>query len=128
MLTCAIPTTRNTIKGDGNCAAPGCDVGSVPVGEYLFDHRSANVSVNNQTFIEWFLDDYFGGQAGIGNENIIGFYIDDDWGTALSHRHFIHSRNEPCYGMPRPIPPPRNGVPPPYPCLVSVALRLRHLI
>lgn len=68
-------------QGDGNCAAPGCDVGSVPVGEYLFDHRSANVSVNGQTFIEWFIDDYFGGQAGIGNENIIGFYIDDDWGN-----------------------------------------------
>ena len=67
--------------GDGDCAAPGCDVGTVPVGEYLFDHRNANVSVNGQTFIEWFIDDYFGGPAGIGNKDIIGFYIDDDWGN-----------------------------------------------
>lgn len=67
--------------GDGNCAAPGCDVGSVPVGEYLFDHRNANVSINNQTFIQWFKEEYFGGPAGIGNDHIIGFYIDDDWGN-----------------------------------------------
>ena len=33
-------------NGDGNCAPPGCDVGSVPVGEYLFDPRAANTSVN----------------------------------------------------------------------------------
>ena len=44
-------------RGDGNCAAPACDVGKVPVGEYLFDHRNANVSVNGQTFIEWFVDE-----------------------------------------------------------------------
>jgi hypothetical protein len=40
-------------------------VGSVPVGEYLFDHRNANVSINGQTFIDWFVNDYFGGQAGM---------------------------------------------------------------
>jgi len=28
--------------GDGNCLAPGCDVGSVPVGEYLFDPRAVS--------------------------------------------------------------------------------------
>lgn len=67
--------------GDGNCAAPACDVGKVPVGEYLFDHRNANVSIGGQTFIEWFVDEYYGGPAGIGNPNIIGFYIDDDWGN-----------------------------------------------
>ena len=71
--------------GDGNCAPPGCDVGSVPVGEYLFEHRNANVSVHGQTFVEWFVDEYFGGPAGIGNENIIGFYIDDDWGNMNAH-------------------------------------------
>ena len=68
-------------KGDGNCAAPACDVGTVPVGEYLFDHRNANVSVNNQTLVEWMVEDYFGGPAGLGNDHIIGFYIDDDWGN-----------------------------------------------
>jgi hypothetical protein len=34
-----------------------CDVGKVPVGEYLFDHRNANVSIGGQTFIEWFVDE-----------------------------------------------------------------------
>jgi len=67
--------------GDGDCLAPGCDVGSVPVGEYLFDPRSANVSVNGQTLIEWFVDVYMGGPSGMGNPGIAGFYIDDDWGN-----------------------------------------------
>ena len=53
----------------------------MPSGEYLFDPRAANVTINGQTFIEWFVGEYFGGPAGIGNENIIGFYIDDDWGN-----------------------------------------------
>ncbi len=44
-------------SGDGNCAAPACDVGSVPVGEYLFNHMAANVSVNGQTFLRWFIDE-----------------------------------------------------------------------
>jgi hypothetical protein len=35
--------------GDGDCLAPGCDVGpGLPVGEYLFDHRNANVSIHGQ--------------------------------------------------------------------------------
>lgn len=67
--------------GDGNCAAPACDVGAVPVGEYLFDPRSANVSIHGQSLIEWFVDEYFGGPAGLANPNILGFYIDDDWGN-----------------------------------------------
>ena len=39
------------------------------------------MSIGGQTFIEWFVDEYYGGPAGIGNKNIIGFYIDDDWGN-----------------------------------------------
>lgn len=42
------------------------------VGEYLFDHRNANVSIGGQTFVEWFVEEYFGGPAGIGNKDIIG--------------------------------------------------------
>ena len=45
------------------------------MGEYLFDHRNANVSINGQTFIEWFIDEYYGGQAGIANKDIIGLYV-----------------------------------------------------
>ena len=38
--------------GDGDCAPPACDVGAVPVGEYLFDPRNANVSVNGQVRLQ----------------------------------------------------------------------------
>ena len=34
---------------------PHCDVGSMPIGEYLFDFRAANTSVNGQTMAEWFV-------------------------------------------------------------------------
>jgi hypothetical protein len=66
-------------QGDGNCSAPGCDVGSVPVGEYLFDPRAANLSIHGQTFVEWYVDEYLFGPTGAGNPNISGFYFDDDW-------------------------------------------------
>jgi len=66
-------------KGDGVCLPPGCDVGSVPIGEYLFDPRAANVSVNGETFIHWFVEEYLFSQSGAGNPNISGFYFDDDW-------------------------------------------------
>ena len=65
--------------GDGDCAAPGCDVGSIPVGEYLLDFRNANVSINGQTLIEWYVNDYFFGPTGGGNVNISGFELDDFW-------------------------------------------------
>lgn len=59
--------------GDGDCAPPGCDVGSVPVGEYLFDPRAANVSIDGQTLAEWYVDEYLFGPTGAGNPNISGF-------------------------------------------------------
>ena len=65
--------------GDGDCAAPACDVGSVPVGEYLFDFRNANVSVNGRTFIDWYVNDFFFGPTGGGNANVSGFELDDFW-------------------------------------------------
>ena len=76
--------------GDGNCAAPGCDVGSVPVGEYLFDFRAANHSVRGQTLAEWYVEEYLLGPTGGGNANISGFYFDDDWtihGPSEMDRH-----------------------------------------
>jgi len=66
-------------KGDGVCDPPGCDVGSVPIGEYLFDPRAANVSVHGQTLMEWYIDEYLFSPTGAGNPNISGFYFDDDW-------------------------------------------------
>ena len=68
--------------GDGDCDPPGCDVGSVPVGEYLFDFRAVNVSVNGQTFISWYIDEYFFGPTGAGSPLVGGFYVDDFWSSA----------------------------------------------
>ena len=76
--------------GDGTCAAPGCDVGSVPVGEYLFDFRAANVSIKGQTLAQWYVEEYLFGPTGAGNPNISGFYFDDDWtpaGPSEMERH-----------------------------------------
>ena len=65
--------------GDGDCTAPGCDVGSIPVGEYLLDFRAVNISVNGQTFQDWYIDEYMFGPTGLGNAGVSGFYVDDDW-------------------------------------------------
>ena len=42
----------------GRCAGPGCDCGTKPCGFYMYNHSAADVVVNNQTFRDWFLDDY----------------------------------------------------------------------
>ena len=66
--------------GDGDCSAPACDVGKIPVGEYLFDFRAVNTSINGQTFLDWYLEDYFFSPTGAGNPLVKGFYTDDSWG------------------------------------------------
>lgn len=74
--------------GYGDCTAPGCDCGldappgnvSIPCGEYLFDFRAVNVSVNGQTLIDWYINDYFFSVSGAGNPLVGGFYVDDSWG------------------------------------------------
>lgn len=43
--------------GDGDCAAPACDCGANPCGFYVFNHSTTAV-VNNQTFLDWYLDTY----------------------------------------------------------------------
>jgi hypothetical protein len=65
--------------GDGDCSPPACDVGSVPVGEYLFDFRALDVAVNGQTLREWYVEEYMFGSTGLGNSFISGLYVDDDW-------------------------------------------------
>ena len=65
--------------GDGNCAPPACDTGSVPSGEYMFDPRAANVSINGQTLVRWFIDEYLFGPEGAGNANVSGFFFDDEF-------------------------------------------------
>jgi len=65
--------------GDGDCTAPACDVGSIPVGEYLWDPRAWNVSVKGETLGDWFINDYLFDQTGGGNPKISGFFFDDVW-------------------------------------------------
>jgi hypothetical protein len=66
----------------GQCAAPACDCGGVPCGEYQFDFRAANVSVNGQTLAEWYVEDYFFGPTALGHAGIAGLYVDDFWSAA----------------------------------------------
>ena len=67
-------------SGDGNCDPPACDVGGVvPVGEYLFDPRSAGLEINNQTLLQWFVDDYLFGPLGGGAPFVRFFFLDDEW-------------------------------------------------
>ena len=68
-------------KGDGDCAPLGCGVRDVPISEYLFDPRAANVSIDVQTFAEWYVDDYLFGPTGACNPNISGFYFDHSIST-----------------------------------------------
>ena len=58
---------------------PRCDTGAVPAGEYLFDFTAANLSINGQTMVEWFVDEYMLGNGGAGHPHIVGYYIDDGW-------------------------------------------------
>eukprot|EP00036_Acanthoecidae_sp_10tr_P006595 CAMPEP_0182944150 /NCGR_PEP_ID=MMETSP0105_2-20130417/53484_1 /TAXON_ID=81532 ORGANISM="Acanthoeca-like sp., Strain 10tr" /NCGR_SAMPLE_ID=MMETSP0105_2 /ASSEMBLY_ACC=CAM_ASM_000205 /LENGTH=261 /DNA_ID=CAMNT_0025084057 /DNA_START=1 /DNA_END=783 /DNA_ORIENTATION=+ len=71
------------------CGGHRCDVGAgLPVGEYLFDFRAANVSVNGQTMVEWFVSEYMLGKAGAGARDVVGYYIDDGWAAdAASNAH-----------------------------------------
>jgi len=67
--------------GDGECSAPACDVGSVPVGEYIWDPRAWNVSVKGQTLGQWFINDYLFDATGGANPKVSGFFFDDQWTT-----------------------------------------------
>ena len=64
--------------GDGDCGAPNCDCGNnVPCGFYVWNHSSTTV-VNNQTFLEWFRDDYVFDYQG-SSDLVSGMYFDDWW-------------------------------------------------
>jgi hypothetical protein len=64
--------------GDGDCPAPNCDCGKgVPCGFYMWNHSSTTV-VNNQTFFEWFRDDYIFDAQGT-SPLVSGMYFDDFW-------------------------------------------------
>ena len=42
----------------GRCDPPGCDCGANPCGFYMYNHSAADVTVNGQTFREWFIESY----------------------------------------------------------------------
>jgi len=63
--------------GDGTCAAPACDCGTVPCGFYLWNHSSTAV-VNGQTFQEWFINSYMFNEVG-SSPLVSGFFWDDFW-------------------------------------------------
>ena len=60
--------------GDGDCAAPACDCGSVPCGFYVFNH-SSTAQVDGRSFQEWWLSYMFNF---VGNySHVSGFFWDD---------------------------------------------------
>jgi hypothetical protein len=77
--------------GDGDCAAPACDVGSIPVGEYIWDPRAWNVSINGQTLGQWFINDYLFDPTGGANPLVSGFFFDDLWTTSGPTEYESHS-------------------------------------
>lgn len=81
LQTPAVPSPTNP-NPDGSCK-DHCYTGGVPTGEYLFDWRSYNVSINGQTLIEWVLTEVIGGPTGVDSSDVDGFFIDDFWCSNL---------------------------------------------
>lgn len=69
--------------GDGNCAAPACDCGTMPCGFYLWNHSSTTV-VKGQTFQDWFIHTYMFNEVG-DSDLVSGFFWDDVWPGAGGH-------------------------------------------
>jgi len=77
--------------GDGDCAAPACDVGTIPVGEYIWDPRAWNVSIHGQTLGQWFINDYLFDSTGGANPKVSGFFFDDQWTTSGPTEYEAHA-------------------------------------
>lgn len=69
--TPAFVTPRNPSPGIP-CYEP-CDCGTLPCGEYLFDHR------NGSQLTEWLLKHYILSPTALGSDAISGLFIDDFW-------------------------------------------------
>lgn len=68
-----VPTAAQP-RPDGLCSpSSGCDCGTNPCGEYLWDHR------NGSMLREWLLREHIGGPAGLGAPEISGLFVDDYW-------------------------------------------------
>ena len=66
-------------KGDGSCVDT-CDCGSIPCGEYLWDHR------NGTMLREFLLHEFVLGPDGMANPNIDGIFLDDGWTDSPEER------------------------------------------
>jgi hypothetical protein len=74
--------------GDGDCAAPGCDCGTVPCGFYIWNHSSTTV-VNGQTFQDWFVNDYILNHA-VGRSPLVSGTLTHYNHTHCTHTHCTH--------------------------------------
>jgi hypothetical protein len=68
--------------GDGDCAAPGCDCGTVPCGFYVWNHSTTTV-VHGQTFQDWFINSYMLNDVGR-SPLVSGFFWDDVWNPSCN--------------------------------------------
>jgi hypothetical protein len=71
---------------DGSCLPSGCNCGTQPCGEYLFDHR------NGSMLRDWLLNEFIGGPLGLGNAAISGLFLDDFWCSNQLNGTLSHSR------------------------------------
>jgi hypothetical protein len=68
-----VPTSTSP-HPDGSCDPTiGCDCGTQPCGEYLWDHR------NGSQLRTWLMDNVIGGPTGLDAPEIDGLFIDDFW-------------------------------------------------
>ena len=75
--------------GDGVCAPPHCDVGAVPVGEYLWNPLAWNVSINGTTLKDYFIESYIFGPNGLGDARVSGAYFDGSFAQLLLSAGFF---------------------------------------
>lgn len=64
------------------CDPPHCDCGGkVPCATYMYDWRNANLVVNNQSLIEWWITDVLFGPTAMGAPGgvVKGLFLDDWW-------------------------------------------------
>jgi len=73
------PSLVPDYPGGPACDPPHCDCGGkVPCGSYVYDWRNANLVINNQSLIQWYIQDVLFGPTGMGApDNVIkGFFLD----------------------------------------------------
>eukprot|EP01119_Soliformovum_irregulare_P015421 TRINITY_DN433_c0_g1_i3.p1 TRINITY_DN433_c0_g1~~TRINITY_DN433_c0_g1_i3.p1 ORF type:complete len:443 (-),score=85.63 TRINITY_DN433_c0_g1_i3:44-1180(-) len=85
-----VPSKENP-NPDGACDKY-CDCGSVPCGEYLFDHR------NGSMLTEWLLNEYVLSPTALGSPYIDGLFIDDFWCSNIINGTQNWNCNDPVQG------------------------------